>query len=214
VEAGHPTFGLVLALAAGVLAQSMARHLRVPGIVLLLAAGIGLGPDGLGWVNPRELGDGLYAIVDLAVAVILFEGGLNLQLSRLRREQAAIRRLVTWGALVTLLGGALAARWLLDWGWENALLFGSLVVVTGPTVVGPLITELRLKPRVATVLEAEGVLIDPIGAIGAVLVLELVLAPDVDSLGASGLALVSRLGFGLLAGAIGGLVISRMLGVR
>lgn len=214
MEAGHPTFGLVLALAAGVLAQSMARHLRVPGIVLLLAAGIGLGPDGLGWVNPRELGDGLYAIVDLAVAVILFEGGLNLQLSRLRREQAAIRRLVTWGALVTLLGGALAARWLLDWGWENALLFGSLVVVTGPTVVGPLITELRLKPRVATVLEAEGVLIDPIGAIGAVLVLELVLAPDVDSLGASGLALVSRLGFGLLAGAIGGLVISRMLGVR
>lgn len=214
MEVGDPTFGLVLALAAGVFAQSMARQLRVPGIVLLLAVGMGLGPDGLGWVRPRELGDGLYAIVDLAVAVILFEGGLNLQLSRLRRAQLAIRRLVTWGALITLFGGALAARWLLGWEWQSSLLFGSLVVVTGPTVVGPLITELRLKPRVATVLEAEGVLIDPIGAIVAVLVLELVLAPDVDSLTAGGVGLLLRLGFGVAAGLVGGYVISRMLVVR
>ena len=103
METVHPTLIFALALAAGVLAQSVARHLRLPGIVLLLAAGIGLGPDGLGWVRPSELGGGLYALVDLAVAVILFEGGLNLEISRLRREQAAIRRLVTWGAGITLL---------------------------------------------------------------------------------------------------------------
>ena len=212
MESAHPTFTVALALAAGVLAQSAARHLRLPGIVLLLAAGIGLGPDGLGWVQPRDLGDGLYAIVDLAVAVILFEGGLNLQLSRLRREQLVIRRLVTWGALVTLVVGGLAARFGLGWSWEASILFGSLVVVTGPTVVGPLITELRLRPRVATVLEAEGVLIDPIGAILAVLVLELVLAPG--AITAGGIGLVLRLGFGAIAGAIGGLLISRMLGVR
>ena len=109
METVHPTLIFALALAAGVLAQSVARHLRLPGIVLLLAAGIGLGPDGLGWVRPSELGGGLYALVDLAVAVILFEGGLNLEISRLRREQAAIRRLVTWGAGITLLGGTLAA---------------------------------------------------------------------------------------------------------
>ena len=204
----------MLALTAGVLAQSMARHLRLPGIVLLLAAGIGLGPDGLDWVDPRELGNGLFVIVDLAVAIILFEGGLNLQFNRLRREQAAIRRLVTWGALLTLMGGALAARWGLGWDWGIAFLFGSLVVVTGPTVIGPLITELRLKPRVATVLEAEGVLVDPIGAILAVLVLELVIAPDVGSMAAGGIGLFSRLGFGLLAGGLGGLFISRMLGIR
>ena len=214
MEAGHSTFGWVLALAAGVLAQSMARHLRVPGIVLLLAAGIGLGPDGLDWIDPREYGDGLFAIVDLAVAVILFEGGLNLQISRLRREQAAIRRLVTWGGFITLLGGAIAVRIWLGWDWGIAFLFGSLVIVTGPTVIGPLITELRLKPRVGTVLEAEGVLIDPIGAIVAVLILELVTAPDVGSIAVGGLGLFSRLAFGLVAGGIGGVCISRILSIR
>jgi NhaP-type Na+/H+ or K+/H+ antiporter len=178
----HPAFTLALALAAGILAQSLARHVRVPGIVLLLAAGAGLGPDGLGWVRPDALGEGLTATVDLAVAVILFEGGLNLQISRLRREQAAIRRLVTWGAAFTLAGGAIAVHVVLGWPVMRSLLFGSLVVVTGPTVIGPLVRGLRLKPRVGTVLEAEGVLIDPIGAILAVLMLELATATDTESL--------------------------------
>ncbi len=81
---------LVLALAAGVVAQSIAQRLRVPGIVVLLAAGVVLGPDILSWVEPRSLDEGFLIIVDLAVAVILFEGGLNLEISRLRREQASI----------------------------------------------------------------------------------------------------------------------------
>ena len=173
VHSAHPAFTLVLALAVGVLAQSVARHLRVPGIVLLLGAGAGLGPDGLGWVQPEALGDGLIPIVQLAVAVILFEGGLKLDINRLRREGSAIRRLVLWGAVLTMAGGAAAVAILLDWGVLTSLLFGSLVVVTGPTVIGPLVNELRLRPRVSTVLEAEGVLIDPIGAILAVLMLEI-----------------------------------------
>jgi len=214
METVHPTLIFALALAAGVLAQSVARHLRLPGIVLLLAAGIGLGPDGLGWVRPSELGGGLYALVDLAVAVILFEGGLNLEISRLRREQAAIRRLVTWGAGITLLGGTLAARMLMGWGWDLSFLFGSLVVVTGPTVVGPLVAELRLRPRVATVLEAEGVLIDPIGAILAVLVLEITIAPGLDTVAAGGLGLVLRLAFGAGAGVAAGFLLARLLAVR
>ena len=168
MEGAHPALTLVLALAVGILAQAVARHVRVPGIVILLVVGVALGPDGLGWVQPQALGDGLFAIVDLAVAVILFEGGLNLEISRLRREQAPIRRLVSVGALVTMAGGALAVSALFDWPWMQALLFGSLVVVTGPTVIGPLVDSVRLRPRVATVLEAEGVLIDPIGAILAV----------------------------------------------
>ncbi len=214
MDVPQPTLTAVLALASGVLAQSIARHLRIPGIVILLAAGAGLGPEGLGWVRPGDLGEGLFAIVDLAVAIILFEGGLNLQISRLRREQAAIRRLVTWGALVTLVGGALAARFILQWDWSLSLLFGSLVTVTGPTVIGPLVSEVRLKPRVATVLSAEGVLIDPIGALLAVLTLELVITPEVAALASGAQDLLLRVGFGTVAGVAGGFVLSRLLAVR
>ena len=89
-----PKLTFALALLAGMFAQALARHLRIPGIVLLLIVGVSLGPDGLGWIQPRQLGDGLFAIVDFAVAIILFEGGMNLELSRLRREGAAIRRLI------------------------------------------------------------------------------------------------------------------------
>ena len=87
MEGAHPALTIVLALAVGIVAQSLARHLRLPGIVLLLFSGAALGPDGLAWVDPRGLGDGLFAIVEIAVAVILFEGGLNLEISRLRRSQ-------------------------------------------------------------------------------------------------------------------------------
>ena len=204
MEGVHSILTPALALAAGVVAQSLARHLRVPGIVLLLGVGWALGPDGLGWIDPSSLGDGLFVLVDLAVAVILFEGGLNLEGSRLRREQASIRRLVTWGALITLAGGTLAARELLGWDWSLALLFGSLVVVTGPTVVGPLIGALRLRPRPATVLEAEGVLIDPVGAILAVVVLESVLGSGSESFAASGRDFLVRFGFGSVVGIAAG----------
>jgi NhaP-type Na+/H+ or K+/H+ antiporter len=197
-----------------VLAQSAARRIQVPGIVILLAVGAGLGPEGLGWVHPRDLGEGLFAIVDLAVAVILFEGGLNLQISRLRREQIAIQRLVTVGAAVSLLGGAVAARWFLGWSWSSAFLFGSLIVVTGPTVIGPLVSELRLRPRVATILSAEGVLIDPIGAIVAVLTLELVLSPGADSLAQGAGDLMLRLGFGAVAGVAGGFLLTRLMRIE
>lgn len=205
VEGVNSALTLALALAAGVLSQSMARHLRVPGIVLLLGAGLLLGPDGLSWIVPSHLGEGLFVMVDLAVAVILFEGGLNLELSRLRREQSSIRRLVTWGAGITLAGGTLAARLLLDWDWSLAVLFGSLVVVTGPTVVGPLVGALRLRHRPATVLEAEGVLIDPVGAILAVVVLELVLGSGAQSVAESGRDLLLRFGFGSTVGIVAGL---------
>ena len=207
-----PKLTFALALLAGMFAQALARHLKLPGIVLLLIAGVSLGPDGLGWIQPRELGDGLFAIVDFAVAIILFEGGLNLELSRLRREGTPIRRLITIGAVITLVGGAVAVHAWIGWGLMESLLFGALVVVTGPTVVGPLVSELRLKPRVSTVLEAEGVLIDPIGAILAVVILRLALAGDPGSLvleqSGAGLA---RVAAGLAFGIIAGFGLARML---
>jgi len=199
-------------MAAGVLSQSAARHLRLPGIVVLLGAGVALGPDGLGFVLPRELGEGFHSLVDLAVAVILFEGGLNLEISRLRREQTAIRQLVLSGSLLTMGLATVAVHWILDWSWSQSVLFGSLVVVTGPTVIGPLVSELRLRPRIATLLNAEGVLIDPVGAILALLVLEIVVAPDQAATGA--VDLLRRVGVGTVFGLASGFALARLLRIR
>src|SRR5687768_3366967 len=105
-----PALTFALALAAGMAAQVAARHLRIPGIVVLLLAGVLLGPDVANIVRPNTLGSGLPRIVGAAVAVILFEGGMNLDIVRLTREALTIRRLVTVGVVVTALGGALAAR--------------------------------------------------------------------------------------------------------
>ena len=128
---------VAVALVAGVSVQMVAKFVRIPAIVLLLGVGAALGPTGLGWVRPAALGDGLFILIDFAVAVILFEGALNLDLKRLRREERVIRLLVTVGALITFVGGTFAARLWLAWPWPLAVLFGALVVVTGPTTVGP-----------------------------------------------------------------------------
>lgn len=205
-----PALTIALAMAAGIVCQVLARHVRLPGIVLLLGAGVGLGPDGLGWITPSALGHDLHVIVGFATAVILFEGGLNLQRKRLRREAAVLRRLLSVGALVTAIGGTVTAHWLLGWSWQLAIPFGALVVVTGPTVVTPLLRRIKVRREVETLLEAEGVLVDGIGAILAVVVIEVVTLPQLDI--THGLTtLVMRLGFGVAAGLIGGVIISLSL---
>jgi len=100
-----PALVLSLALAAGIVSQILARHLRVPGIVVLLAAGVLLGPEVLGVLDPTALGHGMHDVVGFAVAVILFEGGLNVDIRRLRREALSIRRLLTIGALEVAVQG-------------------------------------------------------------------------------------------------------------
>ena len=106
----HAALTVAIALAAGMLVQCAARTIRVPAIVLLLMTGVLLGPDGLHVVQPSALGQGLFLIVDFAVAIILFEGGLNLQVSRLRRQGTVIQRLVLVGAVVSLLACYLPGR--------------------------------------------------------------------------------------------------------
>lgn len=207
-----PALSIALALAAGMLVQAVARHLRVPGIVLLLAAGVLLGPDGADVVRPDTLGSALQILVGFAVAVILFEGGLSLNLRQLRREARSIRQLVTVGALVTALGGAITARLVLGWSLKLSILFGTLVIVTGPTVITPLLRRIKVERKVATVLEAEGVFGDAIGALIAVVALEVALNPiSGESLASGLLALLARLGFGAVMGLAGGLVIAFLL---
>jgi len=206
-----PALAVALALAAGMVAQSIARHLRIPGIVLLLAAGVLLGPDVLGIVDSASLGAALPVLVGFGVAVILFEGGLNLRLSRLRTQVVVIPRLITVGALVTAIGGTLLAWRVMGWDLRISALFGALVVVTGPTVVTPLLRRIKVRHNVETILEAEGVLIDAVGAVLAVVTLDVVLSFSAASL-AEGLGrLVGLLGFGLAFGAFGGGVIALLL---
>lgn len=204
MHAANPALVFAAAMAAGVAGETLARHARIPAILPLLALGVSLGPDGLGIIEPQALGDGLFALVEIGVVVVLFEGGLGLEIGRLRRGEKPIRRLVTVGAAITALGGALAAHLALGWPWSQALLFGTLVIVTGPTVIAPLLRHVRVRSRVATVLEAEGVLIDPIGAIVAAVALQIALGAH-ESMATGGFgALVSRVGLGLLVGLLGG----------
>lgn len=213
-ELANPSLVIAIALAAGIVAQSVAQHLRIPGIIVLLAAGVLLGPDVAGIIRPDELGDGLHGIVGFAVAVILFEGGLNLELRRLRREAGTIRRLVTIGAVITWMGGTFAARTILGWDWGASILFGSLVIVTGPTVITPILRRIRLQRNLSTILEAEGVFIDAVGAIIAVVALEVVLSFDSESLALGFMSVPTRLVIGAVAGAVGGLAMALLLRVR
>lgn len=198
-------------MAAGVFGQLLARHLRVPGIVVLLALGVAVGPEGLGWVRPGGLGSSLHAWVHFAVAVILFEGGMNLERERLRRMQLSLRRLLFVGGAITWLGAAAAAAILLHWPPSLALLFGSLVVVTGPTVVGPLLRELRFKREPRSFLEAEGVLIDSLGALLAAVMLQVALLPAARTVGLETAMVLARVLVGGLGGAAAGWLIARML---
>ena len=105
------SLAVAIALAAGMLTQVISHHSSIPAILLLLVTGALLGPDGLGLVNPTVLGSGLSGVVDVAVAVVLFEGGLNLNVARIAKRASPIRRLVSIGALVTGLSTAALARW-------------------------------------------------------------------------------------------------------
>ncbi|MBE9136733.1 cation:proton antiporter [Nodosilinea sp. LEGE 07088] len=197
------TIQIVLTVLAGVTAQVIGEIARVPSIIFLLLFGIGFGPDGLGLIHPQDLGVGLEVIVALSVALILFEGGLSLELSELGQVSNSLRNLVTIGIFVTLIGGGMAAHWLGEFPWSLAFLYASLVVVTGPTVISPLLRQVEVDRKVATILEGEGVLVDPVGAILAVVVLDIILNGDTAPAIVVG-GLILRLGIGALIGVIGG----------
>lgn len=170
-----PVSTVLLLASIGVLSlfcQWLAWRVRMPAIVFLLAAGIACGPV-LHYLNPEDVfGDLLFPMVSLAVAIILFEGSLTLRLSEIRGHGAMVRNLIPVGSVVTGIIGTLAAHWILDIAWEVALLFGAISVVTGPTVIAPLLRAVRPKAKLANILQWEGIIIDPVGALLAVLVYE------------------------------------------
>lgn len=204
------TLLFVITVVAGIGAQILADFCKIPSIVFLLLFGIMLGPSALGVIHPALLGNGLEVIVSLSVALILFEGGLNLKWEELAEVSGSLRNLVTIGSVITLIGAGAAAHWLSEFPWQLAILYGSLVVVTGPTVVAPLLKQVQADRKVSTLLEGEGVIIDPVGAILAVVVLNIVLQKDTGP-AAIATGMFSRLGLGTVIGGIGGWLLSVFL---
>jgi NhaP-type Na+/H+ or K+/H+ antiporter len=206
----NPALTIALGLATGIFSQSVAHHLRIPGIVLLLITGVLLGPDVGGVIQPETLGSALGIITGFAVAVILFEGGLNLKIQRLKRAKRAIRQMITIGGAVTVVGGMLSTHWFFGWDWRTSVLFGTLIMVTGPTVINPLLRRFRVKRNVSAVLEAEGVLLDAVGAVVAMVALEVALSPKIGPM-ATAVMFATRLGFGTLVGLLGGVLLVTLL---
>jgi len=204
------TLQIVITVLAGISAQVLAAYLKVPSIIMLLVFGVALGSDVLGWLSPQALGVGLEVIVSLCVALILFEGGLNLELKEIGKVSGSLRNLITIGTFITLVGGGFAAHWLGEFPWSIAFLYASLVVVTGPTVVTPLLKQVGVERKIATLLEGEGVLIDPVGAILAVVVLDIILNGDTDPTFVLG-GLLARLGIGVFIGGGGGALMAWFL---
>ncbi|MDX1665100.1 MAG: sodium:proton antiporter [Candidatus Promineifilaceae bacterium] len=170
--------GLTAILVLGVGAQWISWRFRLPSILLLLLAGFVAGPI-TGFIDPDALlGDLLFPIISASVAVILFEGGLTLRLAELPHVGGVISRLITVGAMVTWAVGAVAARFILGLDWDLSVLLGAVLIVTGPTVIAPLLRQIQPRGQAGTALKWEGILIDPVGAVLAVLVFEAILAGE------------------------------------
>ncbi|MEM7740688.1 MAG: sodium:proton antiporter [Pseudomonadota bacterium] len=194
---------------AGIGAQWMAWRINAPGIVLLSLAGIVLGPV-LGIAAPRETFGEIYdPLISLAVGIILFEGGLQLRFDELKELGRGVRRLVVPGALIAWTLGTAAAHLMAGLGLPTALLFGGIMVVTGPTVIGPLLRQAKLASRPATLLRWEGIINDPIGALLAVVVYE---AYHLSQPGPDALALY-QIGGSLAIGAVFSLALGLGLGL-
>lgn len=191
---------LVLILALGIGAQWLAWRFRLPAIVLFCVAGLVFGPV-LGLVTPSEtLGEVFRPVVSLCVALILFEGGLSLHWHELKTAAAGIKRLVSLGAVFSFFLGALAAHGIGNLRWPVAWVFAAIIVVTGPTVIIPMLRQARLNRRTAAYLKWEGIINDPVGALLAVLLFQYFVLSET----AAGDSVVTGLVLALVAAAVAG----------
>ncbi len=172
----------------GIIAQWVAWKFKIPAILPLILIGLFVGPlstyfseDGTKWIEPvwngvegLFPGEKLFSFVSLSISIILFEGGLTLKKEEILNVGPSIVKLITLGSLVTFLGAGIATHFIFDLSWAISFLFSALIIVTGPTVIAPILRNIPLKKDVSAVLKWEGILIDPIGALVAVLVFEFI----------------------------------------
>ena len=194
---------------AGAGARLLAALSGLPGVVLLLLSGLLIGRSGLGLVEPLDLGLGLETTVGLLVSLVLFDGGLNLRLPG-DTIKATVLRISLLRLLLSLGAGVLAAHWLAGLGWSVAAVYSAIVLGTGPTVVTPIVQQIRLASPLGDVLEAEGLVLEPVGAVLALLWLELLLG-DLHGWRELAIGLMSRLGGGVLIGLAVGWLLSEVL---
>jgi len=210
----HTVIALAVIGIVATLSQWFAWWVKLPAIVFLLLAGLALGPL-TGWLNPDELfGDLLFPVVSLCVAIILFEGSLTLRFDEIRHLQKVVRNLLTVGVAIIWTIIALSTHFLLNFSWELSLLFGALMVVTGPTVIVPMLRTVRPNSTISNILRWEGIAIDPIGAILAVLVFEFILSGQghgVTTLSHTFLIFGQTLLVGGLIGALSGYLLGLVL---
>lgn len=214
-----PISTVLLLASIGVLSlfcQWLAWRVRMPAILFLLAGGIAAGPF-FGFLVPEAVfGELLFPVISLAVAIILFEGSLTLRLAEIRGHGKMVRNLIPVGSIVTCIIGTLSVRWLLDVSWPVALLFGAISIVTGPTVIAPLLRSVRPKSNLANILRWEGIIIDPVGALLAVLVFEGIISWGQGNVFGHSLYIFGKtlmVGFliGAIAGYLNGLVLRKHL---
>lgn len=204
------TLPLVLVGLFSIACQLFAFKIKVPAILPLLLVGIIVGPV-TGFINADSLfGDLLFPIVSLCVAIILFEGALTLRLKELSGHGAMVRNLCTVGPLVTIIIVAPTVHYLLNVSWEMSFLFAALITVTGPTVIVPMLRTVRPSAKISNILRWEGIIIDPIGALLAVIIFEYIVSSQ-NALEHSLIAFPITVGVGSLIGAVSGYLLGLAL---
>ena len=194
---------------AGACARLISSVSGFPSVVILLISGLFIGRSGFGLVEPLDLGQGLETIVGLLVCLVLFEGGLNLKLPE-GNIRNTVLRISLIRLFISLSAGIFIAHWLAGLSWPVAGVFSAIVLATGPTVVSPLVDQIKLVSPLSEVLKAEGLVLEPIGAVLALLLLELILG-DLHGIKEVFIALMQRLGGGVLIGISSGWLLSEIL---
>ena len=194
---------------SGAFARLISSITGFPSVVILLLSGLFIGRSGLGLVEPLDLGQGLETIVGLLVCLVLFEGGLNLKLPEGNIRNTVLKISLT-RLLISLSAGIIIAHWLAGLSWQVAGVYSAIVLATGPTVVSPLVEQIQLSSPLSEVLKAEGLVLEPIGAVLALLLLEFILG-DLHGIQEVFIALMQRLGGGILIGLTSGWILSEIL---
>jgi len=205
----HLLVGLAAIIVLGIGAQWLAWRINLPAILLLLLFGFIAGPA-TGFLNPNEIfGDLLLPLVSVSVAIILFEGGLSLKFAEVRAVTGVIRNMVTVGVLVSWVLTSLISYFIFGLGLQISVLLGAVLVVTGPTVIGPLLRHVRPSGRVGSIIKWEGIIIDPIGAVLAVLVFEVIISGGFEK--ATALVVVVSIFKTLITGTLLGLAGAKLV---